>query len=224
MNIMPKRMLRYAIAGSLTVHIIVAHFVQPPSVSAATEPPPARLVVMRIKPPVKKPLPTPQPKPQTHVAVHSVMHAPELQYHTTTKGAQSQPRVAVAPPGPPGGNGPGPDYPITQPGTPAPAETPEPVIPTPSCTEPDVAAHVVNAITPDTPELARQEGLNGVTEVRVDLRPDGTVDSVSVYRSSGSTLLDGAALRAAKASTYAAASHDCRNLSGSYIFKAEFDN
>lgn len=227
MNVMPKRILRYAIAGSLAIHVIAAHFVRPPAVSAASEPPPTKIVVIHIVPPKPKVTPTPPPpKPEVHHTVtHTPPRAPHLTFHTNTNGKPADRRIAQTTPGPGDNSGLQPDYPVTEPGTPGPPVTPLPVTPaTPACTAPDAAAHVLSAITPDTPELARQEGLTGVTEVRVDLAADGNVEAVSVYRSSGSTLLDAAALRAAKASRYAAASHACENQSGSYIFKAEFDN
>lgn len=227
MKILPKRILRYAVAASLAIHIIVAHFVRPPSVSAASEPPPEHSVIIHIKPPVKKvvPTPTPRPQPQHHFARSSPAHPPRLTYHTNLKGASSEHRIAIATAAPGSGINPnGPDFPASPEPTEAPG-TPVPTVqPTPQCTAPDVPAHALNAITPETPELARQEGLSGVTEVRVDLAADGSVESVSVFRSSGSTLLDAAAVRAAKASSYAANQRDCKSISGSYIFRAEFDN
>jgi len=225
MKDMPKRMLRYAVAGSLAIHIIVAHFVRPPSVSAATEPPPERTTIMHIPPPIKKVIPTPQPpKPQVQIARRPAVHTPQLSHHAAAKNQTNGKYIAVATfkpggPGPVGPETPGIPQPPVEPATPVPT-----VAPTPSCSEPDVAAHVITPITPDTPELARQEGLSGVTEVRVDLGADGQVESVSIYRTSGSTLLDAAALRAAKASRYAPSQHACQSLSGSYIFRAVFDN
>ncbi|MBV9270102.1 MAG: TonB family protein [Candidatus Eremiobacteraeota bacterium] len=223
---MPKRVLRFAIAGSLAIHVVAAHFVRPPAVSAATEPPPAKMTIVKIVPPIRKvvPTPTPRPQPQHRIAVRPRVRTPQLSHTSNSKGINAAHRVAIATPGPGRPDVVGPDVP-PGPQPSAPIGTPEPTPPpTPSCTSPDVAARVMNAITPDTPEAAREEGISGVTEVRVDLGADGEVESVSIYRSSGSTLLDAAALRAAKASRYAAGQHDCHGDAGSYIFRADFDN
>lgn len=55
---------------------------------------------------------------------------------------------------------------------------------------------------PVYPERARRLGVSGVVVVRVALAADGTVRSVELTASSGSRLLDEAALAAARASTF----------------------
>jgi TonB family protein len=58
--------------------------------------------------------------------------------------------------------------------------------------------------------------------VKVDLDATGSVTGVSVYQSSGSSLLDGAALGAARQTNYRPQLQDCEPVAGSYIFSANF--
>ena len=58
---------------------------------------------------------------------------------------------------------------------------------------------------PAYPERARRAGVEGVVGVRIALAADGAVRQVELTQSSGSRLLDEAALAAARASTFAPA-------------------
>jgi len=61
---------------------------------------------------------------------------------------------------------------------------------------------------PAYPERARRAGVEGVVGVRIALAQDGSVRQVELTQSSGSRLLDEAALTAARASTFAPASRN----------------
>ena len=61
---------------------------------------------------------------------------------------------------------------------------------------------------PAYPERARRAGAEGVVGVRLALAADGSVRAVELTRSSGSRLLDEAALAAARASTFTPASRN----------------
>ncbi len=61
---------------------------------------------------------------------------------------------------------------------------------------------------PAYPERARRAGAEGVVGVRIALASDGSVRQVELTQSSGSRLLDEAALAAARASTFSPASHN----------------
>jgi TonB family protein len=61
---------------------------------------------------------------------------------------------------------------------------------------------------PAYPERARRAGAEGVVGVRIVLAADGSVRQVELTRSSGSRLLDEAALAAARASSFAPASRN----------------
>lgn len=80
----------------------------------------------------------------------------------------------------------------------------------------------MHGVAPDYPDLARQQGAAGATQVRVTLDARGTVAATAIYRSSGNAALDNAALVAARASSYAAAVENFVRVGGSYLFRAEF--
>jgi len=64
-----------------------------------------------------------------------------------------------------------------------------------------VSARFIHRVQPDYPEQARTMGEEGTVIVTLTIGPDGISD-VRVWESSGFTLLDQEALRAAKESTY----------------------
>lgn len=76
---------------------------------------------------------------------------------------------------------------------------------------------------PAYPARARRAGTEGLVEVHISLGADGTVRRVRLARSSGSALLDEAALAAARASTFTPASRDRKPVeaeaSASYRFE-----
>jgi protein TonB len=104
------------------------------------------------------------------------------------------------------------------PTTPAPAAAPAPIVPAVSAEPRSVAvatpAPVAEVFVPPAfrfrqepayPERARRAGVAGVVVIRIALAADGSVREVELTASSGSRLLDEAALEAARASTFAPA-------------------
>ena len=59
-----------------------------------------------------------------------------------------------------------------------------------------------NKVQPEYPELAKQQGIQGTAVVMVTISASGALVSAKIYQSSGNPLLDNAALRAARASTF----------------------
>jgi len=204
------RFLIWALAISLSLHAVILlglRHIAP--VEAKTAPPPTPISIeRRVPPPTPKPPPaTPQP---THVrtAVASAHVAP--------------PKLPIAGPvqGPPvipqSTDGPGPVRGIaTSEPSVVPTDTPKP-----QCSVPDAPASVIDAITPTAPEDADDQA--GTAQVRVDLAPSGAVTHATIYRSAGNVLLDQAALRAARSSTYRAETRDCALVGGSYLFTVDF--
>jgi TonB family protein len=72
------------------------------------------------------------------------------------------------------------------------------------------------------PAMARELGLTGMTLVKVMLAADGAVTGATIYRSSGSSVLDRAAVKAAVATHYRSDLVRCEPEPGSYLFRAEF--
>jgi len=89
--------------------------------------------------------------------------------------------------------------------------------------QPHVDAATTNPVVPETPETAREQGATGSVQVKVSLSATGSVLATTVYKSSGSPLLDEAALRAARQSSYAPEIDDCVRVAGDYIFRADFE-
>jgi periplasmic protein TonB len=96
--------------------------------------------------------------------------------------------------------------------------------PKPSCAQPHADARIVHAIEPEYPDPARERGLTGTTQIEVTLAETGAVIDARVYAGSGSRILDDAALAAARRSTYSPEIDDCKNVGGSYLFRAEFNS
>jgi TonB family protein len=78
---------------------------------------------------------------------------------------------------------------------------------------------IVNAVTPDYPETALQQGVEGKAFIQLTISPSGEVQSASVSKSSGSADLDTAALNAAKAWVFDASSKAVETLTVPVQFK-----
>ena len=222
----PVRVIYWAFLLSLCAHFALAPLAQHfKFADAAKEVPEGKIIVERWPKPTPPPSPPPTPKPreqprQTAQSKPSVVPHPILPNTKPASGGHSRNgrRIATT------GTNPGPGT-ITGTGTevatasPAPTPTPKPV-----CSAPYVEATTVVKDTPEMPEAARDAGLTGTTQVKVDLSAGGTVEDASVALSSGSSILDAAAIRAAKRTTYTPKVVDCHAVPGSYLFRVEFDN
>ena len=76
---------------------------------------------------------------------------------------------------------------------------------------------------PAYPERARRAGAEGVVGVRIALAADGAVRQVELTQSSGSRLLDEAALAAARASTFAPASRNHAPVAAEAVASYRFE-
>lgn len=72
----------------------------------------------------------------------------------------------------------------------------------------EVKPRPIEIPTPEYPELARKNGIEGRTVVRALIDFDGSISASEVYASSGNESLDNAALSAVKRSTFEPASHE----------------
>jgi TonB family protein len=87
----------------------------------------------------------------------------------------------------------------------------------------NVEATVINPLQPWYPGWTRELNLGAVTvEVEVVVGPAGKVSRAWIYKSSGDTAIDGAALHAARESTYSPKLVNCRPTEGNYLFRADF--
>jgi protein TonB len=91
-----------------------------------------------------------------------------------------------------------------------------------SCTTIDRPAHIVRSVEPQYPPIAKLQNLTGTSFIRVDLSATGRALGANVAVSSGSILLDRAALEAVKSSVYEPETRSCTAIPGSYAIEVEF--
>ncbi len=92
-----------------------------------------------------------------------------------------------------------------------------------ACTTDRTPAGISRKVYAEYPELARLQGVSGMSVIRVDLSPTGDLVSAAVQTSSGSAILDRAALAAAGAAGYAPETRGCRAVAGSYAVQVTFE-
>jgi protein TonB len=181
-------------------------------------PPPPTPPPKATPPPVKQTNPPPQPKLKLNV-VKTVSHGPSTEHKYVAPAAGNE---NGNPNGTAASGAPAPAS-TAGPATPAPTPTPIPATPKPSCANPNADAAIAgSAVEPEYPDIARQQGAAGTTEVKVTLDAAGNVTAAIVYKSSGSQALDNAAIVAAKATRYTPDTVNCVKQAGSYLFTANF--
>lgn len=83
----------------------------------------------------------------------------------------------------------------------------------------------VRVLVPAQPKLsdAQMKAVHGTETATVNVQVDagGKVQSASIAHSSGSPVVDQAAVNAAKASSYAPATRNCKSVAGAYLFKVQ---
>ncbi|MBW2732605.1 MAG: energy transducer TonB [Deltaproteobacteria bacterium] len=88
-------------------------------------------------------------------------------------------------------------------------------IPSPRRRGPTRAARLLSSMpAPVYPRLARRRGEEGVANVRLEIHTDGRIGRVELAKSSGSALLDAAALRAVRRWRFAPSVYQGRAISG----------
>lgn len=74
----------------------------------------------------------------------------------------------------------------------------------------------------EMPTIAAEQGVSGVSLVRIDLTSAGSLASERLYSSSGNRWLDAAALLSARMTRYTSETANCRHIAGSYIYEVDF--
>jgi TonB family protein len=181
-------------------------------------PPPPTPPPKSTPPPVKQTNPPPVQRLKLNVPkTTSKGPGTENKYVAPDKGSEDAVPNGNADVGKPG--------PVTSAPPATPAPTPEPPTPTPKpeCANPNADAAIKGSpVEPDYPDIAREQGATGVTQVKVTLDASGNVTDASVYKSAGNPALDQSAIKAAKATAYIPETVNCVKTAGSYIFRAEF--
>lgn len=198
-----RRVLLWAIAASLLLHLILAFVVRWPS------PREAQLQNVTV----------------THARITQIRHVAKA----VPPPATSHPRATVAPvvpkrtrpksvvpPHVQGARGPAAAAALTVTPSPQPAAA--------ACNSPNAPAALAGS-PPPVPTIAasvRAQAGSGVTRVAVRLGPGGSVQDAHIAASSGSAPLDVAALSMAKAATYAPARRKCKAVAGAYTFSVKW--
>lgn len=219
------KVIYFALAASIATHLLLGPLVHIKFVDAAAEEKPQRITETQVRAPTPAPTKPPvvvhavKPKPISHRQpnVHPVRLAQNNKHGTATSdhppitdtgnflGDTGPPSAGIETAGPTS--------------EPAPTPTPKPV-----CSSPYADAATITKFTPETPQLALDQGLSGVAQVKVDLSADGRVLDAGIFESTGSSILDHAAVDAAKRTTYTPKIVECSRVPGSYLFRVEFQN
>lgn len=88
-----------------------------------------------------------------------------------------------------------------------------------ACVTPDRGALLLSN---PTPELPAGVSTRGTTVMRIDVSPSGHVDDLAVVQSAGDPRLDYEAMRVARASRYAYASHNCTAINERVLYAVIF--
>jgi TonB family protein len=239
-----KNFLLYGFAISIALHLIFGPFLKFKNTQTSEEAP-QKVTVVRVPTPPPTPPPTPTPHPtlpptpppkQTPPPQQTpAPQQPKIKINTqkTESKTNSGPSEATNKyttgntQGVPQGQGtaapstaaPATPAPPTAPPTATPKPTPTPL----ACARPNVAATTLHPVEPDTPPMAQSQGISGTVQVVVSLNADSRVVGTRV-QSSPSTLLNSAALSAARQSTFQTEIRDCKPIAADYIFSVEFNS
>ena len=236
-----RTFLVYGFGISVAIHLLVLPLVRPSATLSATEP--EHFVLTRTTVPTPPPTPRPTPTP----AATPRPTAPPLRARQTA--APHDRPIKIVTQRTQAHNG-GPGEPANAHatgdahGTPdgdssaAPAAvsaslvTPVPVVPTASpqptptplsCARREVPAATLHAAEPDTPAVAAQQGISGTVEVIVSLDAQSRVVATRI-QSSPSTVLNPAAITAARGSRFRTEIKDCAPVAADYIFSVDFSS
>jgi len=220
------KVIYLAVALSIAAHFLLGPLVHIKPVYAAPETKPTRIVLIRDVPKPKSTKTPPQKVTAQKLASQKSAQprAPRLPNHNSTNTVAVEPDQNphdVGPIGPNVGPSSGPGTAATSGPTTAPALSPTPK---PVCSAPYLEASTVNKYAPEMPTLARDQGLSGSAQVQVDLSANGQVLGAKIFVSTGSSVLDTAAMDAARRTTYSPKIVDCDRVPGSYLFRVDFEN
>lgn len=199
---------------SVTKKIVVKPPTPPPPTPT---PPPPTPPPKQTPPPIKQTAPPPQPKLKlnvVHTTSKSSSNSNEEKYVAPPKGNENGNPLGTTASGPPVAAA----TVAATPAPPAPSPTPKP-----QCAVPNADAAIKGqAVEPDYPDQAREQGAEGTVRVKVTLDASGNAVDFSVFKSSGNAALDQSAMKAARATQYTPEVVDCVKTAGSYLFDADF--
>ncbi len=219
-----KRFLFYGFAISLLVHGTLGPLVDwKPQALGTPEPLESVSITTVPRTPEPTPVPTqiatPSPaRPRPRKIAQFLPHLPKTSAERAdSESGQSYSNTVGSPEGIPQANADtGPPAVLTPTLAPTPMK--------PACAVPKAPAATTYKVTPEMPEIARQAGASGTTQILVNLDDSGRVVSASIYTSTRNSALDNAALQAAEQSRYSPAIDNCAKTAGSYLYIVTFEN
>ncbi|HYQ40440.1 MAG TPA: energy transducer TonB [Polyangiaceae bacterium] len=173
------------------------------------------------EPKVKEPAPPADPPPPSDKPIPRVQsHAPVAQAAAAVPDNSGLPSSddGLLEPTPPGTGSPGP-APVLAPAPPPPPPPPPPPAPV---IQAKVGADFARKPNLEYPRLARREEWEGTVILRAQVLPSGKVGSVTVQKSSGHSVLDDAALSAAKTWSFVPATQGGNPVAGTVTFPVQF--
>jgi TonB family protein len=91
-----------------------------------------------------------------------------------------------------------------------------------ACSTEAAPAAISDQVPADYPIIAAEQNFSGTAVIQVVLAQTGTIRNATIFESSGNTLLDRAALLAARQQTYSPQIVRCQPVGGSYLITVAF--
>ena len=91
------------------------------------------------------------------------------------------------------------------------------------CAVHDLPGTTLRAVMPDTPAMARQQGIAGTVQVLVSLDADSRVVDATIQHSPA-PILNASSLASAMKATFRTAIHDCKPVPSKYLYSIEYSD
>jgi len=168
------------------------------------------------------PTPTPQPVPTPHVIATAVPHEQPTSGPPERRPVHPPHPSATGTRGPQTNRTPAPGPPVIAPPTAQPIVAPSAVPATAPVPEQITESQFIRRAAPEYPQIAIDENIQGTVTVRVTIGPEGQVEEAVVVQSSGNSLLDNAAVKAARESAFRAPLRDGNPTTREYLIVYTF--
>lgn len=91
-----------------------------------------------------------------------------------------------------------------------------------ACASPFVAAAIAGTPFMEDSSLTDEQGVHGLSSVKITLAATGALTAESIYGTSGNPVLDWAALRSAQFTKFTPEVSDCKRVGGEYLYDVDF--
>jgi len=236
-----RQFLLYGFGISIIIHLLVGPFLQ----IKTSQPEPDKVSVIKrdvvptpppTPPPTPKPTPTPPPTPPPKQTPPPVKHTPEpekpkIKINTAKTNSHNGQQSEAANTHTEGSiNGVPQGTTTAEAATAVPAATAAPAPPTPvptkapTCAVPNASPKTIEIAEPETPQIAQQQGITGEVTVQIELDDKSHLVGNPIVTKSPSSILNQAAINAAKHSRYQTEIKDCVPQAAKYLFVVDFQS